>query len=248
MININIDYREKELINILEDKGVPFNNKNLELGDITYTDQSGNNLLIIERKTVNDLASSIKDGRYMEQSLRLDSIGLHNHNIIYLIEGDIERYKAPPIKNPVTVEAIYSSIFSIMYYKGFSVLKTRDIKETAEFIVRIYNKINKEKKKGYYDVNKEETKIEYASTIKTAKKDNITLENIDLIMLSQIPSVSKNIATIILSKYDGIADLIDSLRNDKHVLTDVKYEVSNGKSRKISKTAVDNIVKYLKIN
>ena len=67
-------------------------------------------------------------------------------------------------------------------------------------------------------------------------------------MLSQIPNVSKNIATVILSKYDGIADLIDSLRNDKDVLTDVKYEVSNGKSRKISKTAVDNIVKYLKIN
>ena len=39
-----------------------------------------------------------------------------------------------------------------MYYKGFSVLKTRDIKETGEFIVRIYNKINK-CESGILDIN-----------------------------------------------------------------------------------------------
>jgi ERCC4 domain. len=32
------------------------------------------NLLIIERKTINDLLASIKDGRYTEQSLRLSQI------------------------------------------------------------------------------------------------------------------------------------------------------------------------------
>ena len=41
------------------------------------------------KKTVNDLLSSIVDGRYKEQSLRLDNYNLHNHNIIYLIEGDM---------------------------------------------------------------------------------------------------------------------------------------------------------------
>ena len=49
-------------------------------------------LLIIERKSLNDLASSIKDGRYAEQSFRLSNIEHHNHNIVYLIEGDRGTY------------------------------------------------------------------------------------------------------------------------------------------------------------
>ena len=38
------------------------------------------------------LNSSIKDGRYVEQSHRLTGYNMHNHNIIYLIEGDLSIY------------------------------------------------------------------------------------------------------------------------------------------------------------
>ena len=41
--------------------------------------------LIVERKTSNDLASSIRDGRYDEQKFRLRNSGINN--VIYLIEG-----------------------------------------------------------------------------------------------------------------------------------------------------------------
>ena len=37
--------------------------------------------LVIERKSINDLLSSIKDGRYAEQSYRLNGLPNHNHNI-----------------------------------------------------------------------------------------------------------------------------------------------------------------------
>lgn len=247
MIQINIDFREKSLIEHLHTLSTPINTANLELGDITYTDLCGNNLLIIERKTVKDLAASIRDGRYAEQSIRLDALPLHNHNIIYLIEEDIESYKPPPIKNPVTKEALYSSIFSIMYFKGFSVFKTKNLKETAEFITRIYNKLSKEKRQGFYIEGAVQSNVDYTATIKSTKKDNITLENIDLIMLSQIPNVSINIATAILSKFNGLGHLIECLKTDRELLTGITYEVSSGKTRKISKTAVDNVVKYLKI-
>ena len=247
MIKINIDFREKSLMKALESENIEFNSCNLELGDITYSDICGNNLLVIERKSINDLASSIKDGRYLEQSTRLNALELHNHNIIYLIEGDIDSYRTPPIKNPVTKEALYSSIFSILYFKGFSVIKTKDLKETAKFISRIYAKMVKEKKEGYYSSNVKETNVEYTSTIKTSKKDNITLENIDLIMLSQIPNVSINIANAILSKFNSLGDLINSLKSNSEILTGITYEVASGKSRKISKTAIENVIKYLKI-
>ena len=40
---------------------------------------------IIERKTADDLAASILDGRYEEQKFRLKSCGINN--VMYLIEG-----------------------------------------------------------------------------------------------------------------------------------------------------------------
>lgn len=64
----------------------------LHIGDIVLEDSTGKQILVFERKTLNDLAASIKDGRYNEQSFRLDKEAIHNHNIIYIIEGDIERY------------------------------------------------------------------------------------------------------------------------------------------------------------
>ena len=89
---IEVDYREKKLIKLLKSllnlykfKNIEIEVKNLPLGDIIIKEDENSELLIIERKSINDLASSIRDGRYKEQSLRLSNTGLHNHRIIYLI-------------------------------------------------------------------------------------------------------------------------------------------------------------------
>ena len=101
-MKLYIDNREpKEIINYIkylidESKNKLFISieiKSLDLGDyIIYDEKYEKDLIIFERKTLSDLESSIKDGRYSEQSLRLSSKSLHNHNIIYLIEGSIINY------------------------------------------------------------------------------------------------------------------------------------------------------------
>ena len=58
--------------------------KQLEIGDIHVV--FNDNIYVYERKTMNDLMSSIKDGRYKEQKLRLLSDKSFN-NINYIIEG-----------------------------------------------------------------------------------------------------------------------------------------------------------------
>jgi crossover junction endonuclease MUS81 len=83
-----IDNREpKELKTLIQDKIENIELKNLEIGDIIFLDDDDNIVLIFERKSISDLISSIKDGRYSEQSFRLQEYPLHNHNIFYLIEG-----------------------------------------------------------------------------------------------------------------------------------------------------------------
>ena len=113
----------------------------MDLGDIIICDDKGSEKLIIERKTLSDLASSIKDGRYSEQSYRLNSLSMHNHNIIYLIEGDIHNYNNK--YNKVKPETLQVTMFCLQYFKGFSLFKTRDKMETAEYILRITNKLMK---------------------------------------------------------------------------------------------------------
>ena len=151
---IEIDVRENKLINLLEEKmqnekyaKIELEKKQLLLGDIILNHNSQR--LVIERKSINDLAASISDGRYNEQSFRLEQSSIHNHNIIYLIEGDIRKYKNT---SRINQKALYSSLLSLNTYKGFSVMRTFDLDISIELIEafrmmyeNIYNKCCNEK-------------------------------------------------------------------------------------------------------
>ena len=124
-------------------KKISIESKSLDLGDIIIKDDEDNDKLIIERKTINDLISSISDGRYNEQSFRLNGIEHENHNIIYLIEGTLKNLTSQK-------QMVYSSIFSINYYKGFSVHRSDNVSESAYILMNMTYKIEKEKEKIPY--------------------------------------------------------------------------------------------------
>ena len=170
-----LDCRERELKlcceNLLKTnenfKNIIIETGNLELGDMIIRDDNGIDLIIYERKAINDLIASIKDGRYTEQSYRLNGLNHHNHNIIYLIEGPISK----ALKDK---QMVYSSIFSINYYKGFSVMRSSNMEETAYIICNAIMKISKEKdKKAFFGTTEESKKgegegeVSYSSVIKS---------------------------------------------------------------------------------
>ena len=137
-MQIKVDIREHTLIKLLNalnnDYGFNFDIsvERLDLGDISIWNE-GEELLLLERKKLTDLASSIKDGRYAEQSYRLNGYSLHNHNIVYLVEGNISNYSNKWSK--VKPGTLYTTMFSVQYFKGFSLVRTFDIMETAEYIL-----------------------------------------------------------------------------------------------------------------
>ena len=112
-----IDIRESSLIENVDKllkydssfKDILIEKKSLDLGDIIIKNDEDKEILIIERKTISDLIASIKDGRYSEQSYRLNGVEHENHNILYLIEGS-------PKDLIYDKQTVYSSIFSINYY------------------------------------------------------------------------------------------------------------------------------------
>ncbi len=280
---IKIDNREQNLIqqiNLLIEtlpiyKDIKVVIETLPLGDIIiHNPEKEGDLVIIERKSINDLFSSIKDGRYEEQSFRLNGLQHHNHNIIYLIEGDINKYNR--FKDNKTEKlTLYSAIFSLNYFKGFSVIRTFGLDETALFICNSANKLKKglaENKKPYYqninninnininnisnqnggddseNINENIDEINnknYVNVVKKVKKENITIDNIDEIMLCQIPGISSVTALAIIDKFKSISNLIESLNNDRNCLNDISYKSPKEQMRKISKTSIQNIIKYL---
>ena len=299
-----IDYREKKLISLLNSvklmnakyKPIEILVENLPLSDVIIKDDKNNEKLLIERKTINDLASSIQDGRYNEQSYRLTNCDIHNHNIMYLIEGNISMWNNKYTR--IDRDTIYSAIFSIMYYKGFTTFITSTTVETAEFLLNTALKIHKNekqssKKQPYYtnqmdvlsyNINKtlndfdnnsppenqvsdpslnklniqlnpsalkmiEDTSspaektpdLKYTKYVKREKKSNITPENIDVIMLSQIPNVSVDTAIQIIDKYKTIYNLINILSENENELKDFKIKTKTGERRLNS-----NVISYIK--
>jgi ERCC4-type nuclease len=224
-MELNIDYREKALL----ERFPLIQPKNLTLGDITI-EKEGKELIIIERKTVSDLASSICDGRYKEQSFRLTENPVPNHNIMYIIEGSLDTSCS------LNKKTLLSSLISLWYHKGFTIFRTENVDETSEFIKTLFEKLQKDDEKPHVE-------SEYASTVKKQKRDKITEENIHIIMLSQIPGISATIASAIMTEYKTIFQLEKSLQANSACLDNFMC----GK-RKISKPCVEKIKLFFYIN
>ena len=249
-MKIKVDVREKKLIPLLKalnkdyDYNLDITIERLDLGDIIVCDKDDNELLIIERKTLSDLASSIRDGRYMEQSFRLNKEEMHNHNIIYLIEGDMYKYNDKYTK--IKSKTLFVTMGCINYFKGFSLIRTTDILETAEYIIRFVEKMGREKeKKGYYNGGSQNNNEGYSKYVTRVKKNNITPENIGEIILNQIPGISQATSVSIMKHFGSLYNLLDCLKTDPKCLNDLKYKTKTGNDRRISKTSIQNISQYL---
>jgi ERCC4-type nuclease len=291
MIQIKIDCREHEIIrickylldNVIHFKDLEIVIESLPVGDVVYYDtETKEEKVILERKSLQDLNSSIKDGRYEEQSFRLNGSSVHNHNIIYLIEGDMNHKNM--FKQRLDKKMLFSAMFSLNHHKGFSVLRTFDIDETAFVICNFGYKLKKgiqEKKEGYYRniiLNKEpeEQSVEqpvesseekgeqpvepseqkeekeetenYCHVVKKVKKENVTPENIGEIMLSQIPGISSVTAIAVMKEFKTVSQLMETLKKEGDAcLKRVQYTNEKQQVKKLNKTVITNVMKYLQI-
>jgi ERCC4-type nuclease len=246
IISIHIDFREKDILKhcteMKNNKDIEIKTENLLLGDILI------NKLLIERKTINDLAASIVDGRYKEQSFRLLKALEEGYKVFYFIEGNMDLYTGAISKNTL-VSTIYS-----LTNKGFQILLTKNSKETAFFILQFAEKMKKnEKDERKKEKNTEittdivDTKIEIKETyentqgiIQTKKNKNITKNNISVFMLCQIPGISTTTANVLLEKYGHISKLIIAMKENPNEIEDFR---NNGK--KLNKNIIQNLNEFL---
>jgi ERCC4-type nuclease len=253
-----LDERERDLFdactNVLRmtNSFVKLSKEVLPLGDIYVKTDEDKDVLIIERKTISDLLASIKDGRYEEQSYRLThSSGFPPHSVLYIIEGTFA-----PFRTIQERKIVYSALTSLNHFKGFSVMRTMSVQETAEYVVWMCEKIEKNYLKGVFPYYLQSSSLStdpsanlvvannYCTVVKKVKKDNITPENISEIILCQIPGISSVTAIAIMKKFSNFPNLMKELQNSPTCLDDIVCE-TKGKTRKISKACVENVRKFL---
>lgn len=262
-----VDHREPHLVDKCRTFVVPVDIvvENLPLGDLALFDANGQMRVLFERK-FNDLLASIKDGRYEEQSHRLlHSSGIPRHNIVYVVEGMISQLRCEKER-----KLVFSAMTSLHFFKGFSVVRTSSVAETAEWVMMMADKIGRDLKKGKVaafsiatvppavDSGEGEavateseaatlavTIAPYSSVVKKVKKDNVTPENMGEILLCQVPGVSSTIAVEIMRVFHGsFWELMQSVRETPERLEDIYLE-SNGKRRKLSKAVIANLKAFL---
>jgi ERCC4-type nuclease len=217
----------------------------LALGDILFQTDDGTLVAIIERKSLTDLLASVKDGRYDEQSHRLSHNGECSlHNVVYLIEGMLSTLRTPAEKR-----LVYSCIASLNFIKGFSVLRSVNLVETAEMLIFMADKIGRSATKiQQIDTNaitSPATDQNYCTVVKKVKKDNITPENIGEIILCQIPGISSTTAVAIMKHFASFPALMDAIKANPKCLENLTCETTGGKTRKINKKCLESIHTFL---
>jgi ERCC4-type nuclease len=225
---IEIDYREKHLIELFAQNNIEIIVKNLDLGDIIIKDEEDNIKYIIERKTIDDLCCSILDGRYREQRQRLLS-NYDPNNILYIIEGTNKVYS-----KTVPYKTVMSSLLNLNLRDKISVIRTLKLMETFTNILLIEEKVKTNK------INIQNSTVE-ENLVKVKKKDNMDEKMYFLAILTQIPNCSMIIAKKIHEHYPSILSLLELYHNNE---TDKIKDIMIGK-KKIGPKLTERIFTFL---
>ncbi|MCP4630312.1 MAG: nuclease [bacterium] len=131
-INITADDREQksDVINsLLQTEDVELSIQRLSMGDYQV-----DNRLIVERKTINDFAVSIIDGRLFKQMIRLEN---SNSMSALILEGTA----IDTAELGMTREAMQGALITVSLILGIPILRSKDPSETARLIVYIGRQI-----------------------------------------------------------------------------------------------------------
>lgn len=237
MVKIIIDTRENEkFYKILKRvcKNIIIIKKQLDIGDIIIennNDDNNNKKIVIERKTIADLESSIKDGRKKEQCFRLRKIVKYPR---YLVEGKIN------LQRRKMGHAILQSITNVQTRDCIPVIRTPTMLASAHEIFRIAKCVQK----NGIDIDTERVdSIEQVYKYKTKRKGGCTSDN-DLykVFLRVMPNIGPKLQTAIYEKYPSFATLVDICKNNPDELYEIKY----GKRKtKIPKKIVKSLIKFI---
>jgi len=237
----------------LKANGVPYDVRKLHVGDFLWIAQEVVHVtpgqlqvrkpkelvldFVIERKRMDDLVSSIKDGRFHEQKFRLKSCGLKRPT--YLIEsfGPIDHFSLPE-------SSIKQAISNTQVVDGFSIKKTADQTDTINYLTIVSRYLAKAYEgrilisssfSVYHDLPLEVTEkrgmlMKFDELNNASRKNRgLTVSEVFAKMLLQLHGCTVEMAAAILELHPSVSSLItafnncDSQSERENVLSQIQY-------------------------
>lgn len=187
-IKIQIDYREQNsyVPAELEKLGFKIELKELKVGDYIIKET------VIERKTVNDFISSMKNKRLIRQLEELQQY----KNRLLIIEGiEEQELYSEKLKTGIHPNAIRGFLLSILLKYKVPIIYTKDFKDTAKFILVLAKKQDKE--------------ISYLATKKATSKN----EQMQFI-LQGFPGIGPSSAKKLLKDFKTIRNIANASQEE----------------------------------
>jgi len=173
-IRIVIDERERKsgIPKLLQTIGANVEIKTLPVGDYIVSHET-----IVERKSINDLMSSIFDGRLFDQCNRLKE---HFQFPIIVVEGNVDEIESIS-ENPLV---FYGALSTVAVDFKIPIIPTPSASHTAKLLVSLASR--KDASKG--------------PLLKKIKKSN-DIQKQQLLVLSSLPGVGEKTAIRMLKKF-----------------------------------------------
>lgn len=228
---LTIDHRETKLKELLTNTS-DICYENLQYGDIIFKIDN-KEVVVAERKTLSDLAASIKDGRFRNQKLVLLS-NVSKECLYYIIEGGLDFSDHESYISGISKKALVTSVLNTMVRDGIKTIQTKNLQDTVDFILAMKKRLTEHPEKYLNNVSIQEKQVLKVPT-----------DNIFQRQLMQIPGISYKISHVLASKYETMKQFYDwfsdmSIDDIKRELTTIKID-----NRKISSTVIENILTHL---
>ena len=186
-VRIIADEREQKsgIPKLLKAIGVKVEIKTLPIGDYIVSHET-----VVERKTINDLLSSIFDGRLFDQCNRLKE---HFQFPIIIVEGDVDEVESIT-ENPLV---FYGALSTVAIDFKIPIIPTPNASHTAKLLLSLSSR--KESIKG--------------PLLKKIKKSN-NLQKQQLSVLSSLPGVGEKTAIRMLEKFGSPLKVLSASSKD----------------------------------
>lgn len=176
-------------------------------------------LLLIERKTITDFASSFRSNHYHSQKSRMIAFRDRTHCQCGLIVEEFNETKEFQSKiGTIPISTLEQCFTSIRIRDRFFVEHVDSIKDHARFILRSLKTIEKYSlyKENWANekVVRENLQKDFSQSLKVRKKENVTPELCFKIQLSSIPGISLNMAEKLVEKYSTMPKMIKALEEE----------------------------------
>ena len=186
-VNIIADDREPDsVINQLK----VYDNIKLTKQRLAIGDYEINGRLLVERKTLQDLVASIKDGRLFKQACRLANSPLQT---LIILEGTTKN-----LKSNMRREAIQGALITISIYFAIPLLRSMHPQETAQLMLYVA----------------QQNKVISNNTLRRKGKRPKGKRKTQLHILQGLPNIGSERANALLDQFGSIEAVLTATTNE----------------------------------